>query len=123
MLQTLDGSYMNGCYIILNVFLCTLNIVQWQKFLTKKPTSPYITRGLLTLVSVMPGKAVVPQMWQSVWDKKVPLVVGSIAKQTCGWCGESGSFKQLEKWTEWDNSVVKEEETILFFQHLVRAKG
>lgn len=30
-------NYMNACYIILNMFLCTLNIVQWQKFLTKTP--------------------------------------------------------------------------------------
>ena len=27
----------NACYIILNIFLCTFNIVQWQKFLTKTP--------------------------------------------------------------------------------------
>ena len=90
----------------------------------KTPTSPYISRGLLPLESAMPGRAVAPQMWWSLWDKKGPFVVGNVGNQTCGWCGQSGSFKHLEKWTEWDNSVVKEQKQFspFKFQRGGRAK-
>lgn len=61
--------------ILFKIYFYALNIVQWQKSLRRNPTSPYIRRGLLPLQSVMPGRAVAPQMRCSLWEKG-PLVVG-----------------------------------------------
>ena len=67
----MSGSYFKSIFMPLKH--CAMTEV-----LHKTPTSPYISRGLLSLLSVMPGSAVAPQMLWSLWHKNGPLVVGSV---------------------------------------------
>ena len=73
----MSGSYFKS--IFMHLKYCAVTEV-----LHKHPTSLYVSRGLLSLLSVMPGSALAPQMLWPLWHKNGPLVVGSVGNQTCG---------------------------------------